>query len=169
MLSGSIDTHLDSDSAQDYDMDENSSNLNQQAREGIALAARQALIEGEKPAGKRRNINSRRAPKLQASTLLGPNGFRLLRRLSHNASAPIDLDSSIPNGDTDNCHLEDVDPKASRRMQRQRDLRQFDRIMASYRDWTHKLYPKYKFRDLVIKIERLCRTPTLKVFYFDHF
>jgi hypothetical protein len=74
-----------------------------------------------------------RALKYGPTTLLGSRGFRALRSQAQNLEWT-------------------NDPS--------RDL---DRLMAVYRDWAHRMYPKFVFRDFVDKTEKQCRTQSMKV------
>ncbi|KXN86878.1 Chromosome segregation in meiosis protein 3 [Leucoagaricus sp. SymC.cos] len=44
-----------------------------------------------------------------------------------------------------------------------RELEDLTRVMRVYNFWTHKLHPKLKFRDTVLRIEKLCHTKRMQV------
>jgi hypothetical protein len=136
------------------DSQENKDRTKMDIRQRIALVARQAVKEAT---GMKKKKETRKAPKFQASILLGPDGFRLLRRLAHkmnvHSAEPLETPSESEGAET-----------SHRNRRREQDLRHFDLIMSTYRDWMHRMYPKFKFRDLVVKTERLCRTAPLKAY-----
>lgn len=67
-------------------------------------------------------------------SLLGPKGFKLLREMGREHLHPAS------------------DPT--------RDL---DTLVRLYRDWTRAMYPRFQFRDTLDKIERHCRTASMRV------
>ena len=42
-------------------------------------------------------------------------------------------------------------------------VKDLDTIMKVYREWAWKMHPKFQFSDVIDKIERHCRTSSMKV------
>lgn len=81
-----------------------------------------------------------RAAPFTTTTLLSKNGFRYLRKL--------------------------YSSKLEAQLQQQQDpkdpVKDLDRIICLYKEWADVVCPKYVFLDVIDKIERLCKTSSMK-------
>lgn len=91
------------------------------------------------PSYSNKNAGKHRAPPFSSTTLLSKNGFRYLRNMYKNK-----LEGNL---------LQD-DPIDS--------VKDLDKVICLYKEWADVVCPKYVFSDVIDKIERLCKTSSMK-------